>query len=151
MDNYQKIKTIHNYLVDTIEYETDLSKNHLYDIYGALVQKRCVCEGYSKAFQYLMNEIGIENTIVIGIGTNSKNQTESHAWNYIQLNDNWYAIDVTWDDPIIKGGGKLTNKARYEYFLRGSETMGEKHVASGKFTEDGQIFQYPTLSQNDYE
>ena len=151
MDNYQKIKTIHNYLIDTIEYETDLSKNNLYDIYGALVEKRCVCEGYAKAFQYLMNEIGIENAIVIGTGTNSKNETESHAWNYVELNGNWYAVDVTWDDPIITGGGKLTNKVRYEYFLKGSETIAKNHVTSGRFTEDGQIFTYPTLSIEDYE
>lgn len=150
-NDYQKIKTIHDYLIDTIEYENDLTQNNVYDIYGALVAKRCVCEGYAKAFQYLMNEIGIENTIVIGIGTNSRNETESHAWNYVELDGKWYAVDVTWDDPIITGLGKLTNKSRYEYFLKGSETMSENHVPSGKFTENGQIFTYPELSVEDYE
>lgn len=150
MNDYQKIKAIHDYLIDTIEYESDLSQNNLYDIYGALVAKKCVCEGYAKAFQYLMNEIGVENTIVIGKGTNSKNQTESHAWNYVKIGENWYAVDVTWDDPIITGDGKLTNKSRYEYFLKGSNTMSENHIASGRFTEDGQLFLYPELSEEDY-
>ena len=150
-NDYQKIKIIHDYLIDTIEYEDDLKQNNIYDIYGALINKKCVCEGYAKAFQYLMNEIGIENTIVIGIGTNSKNQTENHAWNYIKLNEKWYAVDVTWDDPIIRGGGKLTQKARYEYFLKGSNTMNKNHVPSGKFTQDGKIFEYPILSVEDYK
>lgn len=149
--DYQKIKMIHDYLIDSIEYENDLTQNNVYDIYGALVKKRCVCEGYAKSFQYLMNELGIENTIVIGTGTNSKNETESHAWNYVKLDGQWYAIDVTWDDPIITGGGKLTNKSRYEYFLKGSNTMSKNHVASGKFTQGGQTFQYPELSVEDYK
>lgn len=149
--DYQKIKMIHDYLIDSIEYENDLTQNNVYDIYGALVNKRCVCEGYAKAFQYLMGEIGIENTIVIGTGTNSRNETENHAWNYVKLDENWYAVDVTWDDPIISGGGKLTNKQKYEYFLKGSITMNKNHVPSGRFTKDGQIFKYPELSIQDYK
>lgn len=149
-NNYEKIKTIHNYLIDTIEYEDTITQNHIYDIYGALINKKCVCEGYAKTFQYLMNEIGIENTIVIGTGTNSRNQTESHAWNYVKLDGEWYAVDVTWDDPIITGGGRLTNKSRYKYFLKGSETMDEQHNPLGRFTDDGKIFEYPTLSIKDY-
>lgn len=149
--NYQKIKMVHDYLIDSIDYENDLTKNNVYDIYGALVRKRCVCEGYAKAFQYLVNELGIENTIVIGTGTNSRNETESHAWNYVKLDGQWYAVDVTWDDPIIADGGRLTNKSRYEYFLKGSNTMNKNHFASGRFTQDGQVFQYPELSVEDYK
>jgi len=148
---YEKIKIIHDYLIDTIEYEQDLTQNNVYDIYGALVIKKCVCEGYAKAFQYLMNELGIENTIVIGTGTNSKNQTENHAWNYVNLGGQWYAVDVTWDDPILTGGAKLTNSARYEYFLKGSNTMNQNHFPSGKFTQAGETFQYPVLSLEDYK
>lgn len=150
-NEYQKIKTIHNYLIDSIEYQEDLTQSNIYDIYGALVKRRCVCEGYAKTFQYLMNEIGIENTIVIGTGTNSRNQTENHAWNYLKLNGQWYAVDVTWDDPIITGGGSLTNKSRYKYFLKGANTMNQNHIPSGRFTPDGQLFKYPELSIQDYE
>lgn len=149
--DYQKIKMIHDYLIDSIEYESDLTQNNVYNIYGALVNKRCVCEGYAKAFQYLMNESGIENTIIIGTGTNSRNQTESHAWNYVKLDGQWYAVDVTWDDPILSAGGKLTNQSRYANFLKGSKTMSVDHFPSGKFTQDGQTFEYPTLSVEDYK
>ena len=150
-DDYTKIKLVHDYLIDSIEYDDTLRENNIYDIYGALVNKKCVCEGYAKAFQYIMQEAGIETVIIIGTGTNSRNETESHAWNYVNLNNKWYAIDVTWDDPIISGGGILTNKSRYEYFLKGSQTMNENHVPSGRFTEKGKIFKYPELSIEDYE
>lgn len=150
-NDYEKIKLTHNYLRDTINYESTISKNNIYDIYGALVLRECVCEGYAKAFQYIMNEVGIDNVIVIGTGTNSMGKTENHAWNYVKLNEKWYAVDVTWDDPVLIGDGIIPEKSKYKYFLKGSKTMNENHFISGKFTDGGQIFTYPTLSVEDYE
>lgn len=150
-NDYEKIRLIHNYLIETIEYDSTISQDNIYNIYGALVSKVCVCEGYAKAFQYLMNEIEIDNVIVIGTGTNSKGETENHAWNYVKLNNNWYAVDVTWDDPILVGNGVLPEKTKYQYFLKGSRTMNQNHVTSGKFTDAGQVFTYPILSEDDYE
>lgn len=149
--DYEKIKLTHNYLRDTINYESTISKNNIYDIYGALVLRECVCEGYAKAFQYIMNEVGIDNVIVIGTGTNSMGKTENHAWNYVKLDKKWYAVDVTWDDPMLIGDGIIPEKSKYKYFLKGSKTMNENHFISGKFTDGGQTFTYPTLSVEDYE
>ena len=149
--DYEKIKMIHDYLRDTIEYDSTLSKSNIYDIYGALVLRECVCEGYAKSFQYLMNEVEIDNVIVIGTGTNSAGKTENHAWNYVLLDNNWYAIDVTWDDPILIGEGKMPEESKYKYFLKGANTMNQNHVPSGKFTDAGQTFQYPMLSVEDYK
>lgn len=150
-NDYEKIKLTHNYLRDTINYEATISKNNIYDIYGALVLRECVCEGYAKAFQYIMNEVGIDNVIVIGTGTNSMGKTENHAWNYVKLDKKWYAVDVTWDDPVLIGDGIIPEKSKYKYFLKGSKTMNENHFISGKFTDGGQTFTYPTLSVEDYE
>ena len=149
--DYEKIKLIHDYLRDTIDYDSTVSKPNIYDIYGALVLRECVCEGYAKSFQYLMNEVGIDNVIVIGTGTNSAGKTENHAWNYVYLENNWYAVDVTWDDPVLIGEGTLPEKSKYQYFLKGSKTMNKNHVTSGYFTEAGQEFTYPTLSVEDYQ
>lgn len=150
-NDYEKIKLTHNYLRDTINYESTISKNNIYDIYGALVLRECVCEGYAKAFKYIMNEVGIDNVIVIGTGTNSMGKTENHAWNYVKLDKKWYAVDVTWDDPMLIGDGIIPEKSKYKYFLKGSKTMNENHFISGKFTDGGQTFTYPTLSVEDYE
>ena len=149
--DYEKMRIVHDYLIDNIEYDTTLLENNIYDIYGALVLKKCVCEGYAKAFQYIIDGLGIDNVITIGTGTNSKNETENHAWNYVKLDNNWYAVDVTWDDPILIGGGKLSNKSRYQYFMKGSEEFNENHIPSGKFTDNGQLFNYPILSSYNYK
>ena len=89
---------VHDYLIDNIDYDTTLAKKNIYDIYGALVQKSCVCEGYAKAFKYLIDQMEIPCVMVIGQATNTNGQTENHAWNYVQIENNWYAIDCTWDD-----------------------------------------------------
>ena len=150
MNDIEKMRYIHDYLVDTIEYDQTFVKDNIYNIYGALISKTCVCEGYAKALQYLLNEAEIENIIITGTATNNDGKTENHAWNYVNINEKWYAIDTTWDDPIIIGGGKLTNTIRYRYFLKGSNTMNKNHFISTKFTADGQDFEFPELSITDY-
>ena len=149
-NDIEKMRYIHDYLVDTIEYDQTFVEKNIYNIYGALVSKTCVCEGYAKASQYLLNEAGLENVIITGTATNSDGKTENHAWNYVNIDEKWYAIDTTWDDPIIVGGGKLTNTIRYRYFLKGSSTMNKNHFISTKFTSDGQDFEFPELSITDY-
>ena len=143
-NDIEKMRYIHDYLVDTIEYDQTFGEKNIYNIYGALVSKTCVCEGYAKASQYLLNEAGLENIIITGTATNSDGKTENHAWNYVNIDEKWYAIDTTWDDPIIVGGGKLTNTIRYRYFLKGN------HFISTKFTSGGQDFEFPELSITDY-
>ena len=149
-DIYEDIKMVHDYIVDNVEYDTTISKPNIYNIYGTLVSRSSVCEGYAKSFKYLMNELGIPCVIVIGKGTNSSGQSENHAWNYVQINGIWYAVDSTWDDPVVIGGGKATLTARYQYFLKGTTTMNKDHFPNGQFTEGGKIYEFPELSNYDY-
>ena len=144
------INVVHDYLVESIEYDQTVSQTNIYDIYGALVKKESVCEGYAKSFKYLMDSVEIPCVIVAGEGTNSEGNTENHAWNYVELDGKWYAIDCTWDDPIIIGGGKLSNSAKYKYFLKGENEFNQSHFPSGQFTENGKVFEYPPLSINNY-
>ena len=150
-DTYSNIKLVHDYLVNTIEYDTSISKENIYNIYGALIQKECVCEGYAKAFKYLLDGMDVPCVIVTGEATNSEGNTESHAWNYVQLDNFWYAVDVTWDDPVIVGGGVLLNSRKYKYFLKGENEFNQSHTFRTKFTEDGMEFTYPNLSKDNYE
>jgi transglutaminase/protease-like cytokinesis protein 3 len=141
---------VHDYLVDNIEYDSTISKSNIYNIYGALINKECVCEGYAKSMKYLLDALDIESVLIVGTATNSENKTEDHAWNYVNIDDKWYAIDTTWDDPIIIGGGKLTNELKYKYFLKGSTEFNKNHIENGQFTDNGKVFIYPSLSSKDY-
>ena len=149
-NTYEDIKMVHDYLVDTISYDSSLSKQNIYNIYGALVSRECVCEGYARAFKYLLDELDIPCVMVIGTATNSHGETENHAWNYAQLNGNWYAVDSTWDDPVVIGGGTASAESRYKYFLVGREVIDQDHSSSGQFTEDGKVFSYPNVTYESY-
>ncbi len=148
---YKDIKMVHDYLVENIEYDTSISKQNIYNIYGALINGEAVCEGYARGFKYLMDSLGIPCTLVIGKGTNSEGNTENHAWNYVQISGNWYAIDCTWDDPVVEGGGWVSKSSKYKYFLKGSQDISKDHISKGQFTEGGKEFNYPKLNTSNYE
>ncbi len=150
-NDYEDIKMVHDYLVENIEYDTSLQEKNIYNIYGALINGKCVCEGYARAFKYLLDGLGIESTMVIGKGINSSGQSENHAWNYVKLENNWYAVDCTWDDPVIIGGGYIGNISKYRYFLKGKEDMEKDHTTLGNFTQGGKEFEYPTLNNKSYK
>ena len=150
-NTYQDIKMVHDYLVDNLEYDTSISRSNIYNAYGALVNKIAVCEGYARSFKYIMDEMQIPCVLVIGKGTNSQGQRENHAWNYVQVEGNWYAIDVTWDDPVVVGGGTASRESKYKYFLKGSNDFLSDHMPSGQFTEGGKVFSYPELSNYNYK
>ena len=89
-----------------------------------------------------------------GEGYDDNGNTEAHAWNYVQMDDEkWYAVDPTWDDPIYVGSanGILTNSKKYAYFLKGSDTFNKNHVSDGDVSGTGQDFKYPELSKEDYK
>ena len=148
--SYKNIKIIHDYLVDNIEYDETYNGNGTYSIYGALIEKKCVCEGYAKAFKYLANSAGIECEMVQGTATNSSGVTEKHAWNCVNLDGTWYYIDATWDDPIIIGNGILLSSTKYRYFLKGTETFADDHIDETQFSDGGKVFSYPKISTQDY-
>ncbi len=150
-DTYTKIAKIHNWLIYFISYENNENSKDQYTIYGALKNGKAVCEGYSRAFKYLMDGIGVPCVLVSGTGTNSQGQTETHAWNYVQINEKWYAVDVTWDDPVVTGGVKLINEMKYKYFLKGSKEFFKEHKENGNISEGSMTFKFPTLDTKDYK
>lgn len=144
----ENLRIVHDYLVDTIEYDGEAGKT-VYNIYGALVNKKAVCEGYARSYKLILDELGIPCIIACGVAKNSSGDIESHAWNYVQLEGNWYAVDVTWDDPVIIGNGSLTDDIRYRYFLVGAEEFSKDHFEDGNIAAEFK-FEYPTLSYTNY-
>lgn len=115
-DEYHLVKFVHDYLVETTEYayeewaeysETQHSASceYIYTAYGCLVNHRAVCAGYAKAFQLVLNKLGIPCTYITGqvysdyLRDEQKNNP-NHAWNRLQLGGEDYYTDVTWDDGV---------------------------------------------------
>ncbi len=124
---------IHNYLAKNIRYDYEaaaLFENVVsfgavvpfdWDIYGALIEGSAVCEGYSKAFSYLCHCVGINATLVSGWSSE-----ERHQWNAIELDNEWYFVDVTWDDTDLDHEGLYFGYSCFNItseFLAGSHTI----------------------------
>ena len=146
--NYDKILYVHNWIINNNEYNTTQNSN-ISDIYGSLVNKSAICEGYARAYKYLLDELNIPCILVSGTAIDENGNSERHAWNYVFINNNWYAVDTTWDDPIIIGNGIITENIKYKYFLKGKETMEIDHITNGQVTKDGFKFSYPELAEED--
>lgn len=90
MPEFERELILHDRLADHIAYEDG---DRVHDAYGALVNGKAVCDGYTKAFQYLLQRVGIQSFMVTGIGNGVK-----HAWNIVRIDGKYYNVDLTWDD-----------------------------------------------------
>lgn len=109
MTNEEKVKIIHDYIIDNTTYDT-LKTENIHDdtyksntAYGVLIQGYGICSGYSDAISIFLNKLNIENY---------KISNDTHIWNLVYLNGVWSHLDATWDDPISK-----FNENRDTYFL----------------------------------
>lgn len=125
MNDFEKIRYFHDYIVTHCSY--DDSGQNFSNAYGALVEEKAVCEGYSRAFKYLCDMANIPCELVIG-------ETDiDHMWNLVQVDGDWYHIDVTWDDPKNKDGDYIS----YTYFNLTDEEIFRDHTIldTAKFPE----------------
>lgn len=109
MTTTQKLKIIHDYIIDNTKYDTLKSKNINDMTYksntaiGVLLEGYGICSGYSDAMGIFLDKLGIDNY---------KISNDTHIWNLVKVNNKWLHIDLTWDDPIYE-----QNLNRDTYFL----------------------------------
>lgn len=108
---YEKELYIHDYIVTNCSYVDPESYPDANNAYGCLVKGKASCEGYSRAFQYLLNALNIDNRLVTGESTEDGENYIGHMWNYVVLDGEGYFVDVTWDDPKT-----ATQVLRHTYF-----------------------------------
>ncbi len=103
----EKEAYVHDALASKLTYKhTPLDQS----AYSAIVQNETVCAGYAKAFQYLMQRLGVPAYLCVGAGA-----FQLHAWNVVKLGDNYYNVDCTWDDqdPTIYDYFNLPDSINY--------------------------------------
>lgn len=120
MSTVDILRYFHDTIIENCTY--DLSTEFCGTAYGALVEGRALCQGYSYAFGYLCNLVGIENTYVTGYAG------EEHMWNMVKINGRWYHVDVTWDDPTMSGGEEYVT---YDYFCVSDKEMSNRTIHEG--------------------
>ena len=125
---FLQVLAVHDYIIDTTTY--DLNAPSCYNAYGCLVQNRAVCAGYAKTFMLIMNRLGYRCGYAAGFGRKSG---ERHAWNYIELDGEFYHIDVTQDDPTVDDPNNKGDNKRRDYFCITTKELLKTHKISNEF------------------
>ena len=112
--DYLKEKYVHDTIVKSVKYDKNASMNQ--SAYSALVNKKTICAGYSRAFQYIMIQLHIPTYYCVGISK------VNHAWNIVKLDDGYYNVDLTWDTSDI---------TRYKYFNKTDSDFSKSHKRTG--------------------
>lgn len=135
---YEKIKSIHDHLIQTVSYNKDAVFAH--SVIGSLIYGESVCEGYSEAFKLICDRENIPCIVVVN---------GNHMWNQVKMEDGkWYAIDVTWDDRDFVE--ELTGSdVAYDYFLKGMNSFIMSHFPISSLY--GIAYKTPNLSRKDYD
>lgn len=115
----EKEKYVHDYLAKKIQYDMDMKEDQR--SYGALVYDKAVCSGYAKAFQLIMRKLNIPTFYVNGDITKD-GDLGPHAWNIIKLDEDYYNVDLTWNDR------DKDNTIVYKYFNISDEEINSNHV-----------------------
>lgn len=146
--DYEKLRFINNYLVDHCEYVSAAVKNpeqypKAFTAYGCLIEGKAVCEGYANSVQLLCQLLDIPCIKVTGTAYNG-----DHIWNAVYLNDKWWMLDVTFNDPV----GKQDNSDRWSYFLLDLDTFQQKGTHSyskDSYETSKEIYTGRTTGQHD--
>lgn len=150
---------INDYLCENCEYDYDSygsngdltsSSGNESTAYGALIDGKALCEGYSRAFQLLCNKLGIECVNVFG-----ESKDVLHQWNCVRVGGQWYHMDVTWndvDDEHMYAKNCYFNLTEEE--IKKDHTISEfySEISDSQFDESNQIYNIyvPSCTSTEY-
>lgn len=133
-NDFLKALFVHDYIVANCKYATEIEGMEsgkipytFYNAYGCLVEKRCVCMGYSMAYKAVMKKLSIP----VGF---ADSDVMGHIWNTVTIDGKTYHIDLTWDDPVYKNQetnklipGKLGHVRHANFLCTDEEIMATGH------------------------
>lgn len=125
MTDYEKELAIHNYIVADCRYDIDVVQSEqanvvrTHSITGMLLDGKGVCEAYSNTFMLLCRMAGLNCTLATGMLDGTK-----HQWNIIELNGEYYNVDLTSNDPVPD----LKGRVRYNYFNVSDDEISKTHT-----------------------
>ncbi len=128
MNQTEKIKAIHDYIINNTKYDSEkiggVTKYKSNTAYGTLTQGYAICSGYSDTMAIFLDKLGIENY---------KIASTKHVWNLVKVDGSWKHLDLTFDDPVTSSGEDMLLS---DYFLIDTQTLKNKDNVEHYFDEN---------------
>lgn len=105
---------LHDYMVNTYQYDIKKNKNSYYSG-GLLKTGKGVCQSYAYLYKYILNKADVECYYI-------RSASMNHAWNMVKIDNYYYHTDVSGDDPSKDKIGIVSHK----YFLCSDAYMKNK-------------------------
>ncbi len=125
--DYEKVKYVFETLVRNVDYDPNAPENQ--NIISVFVYRSTVCQGYACGTQYLLQQLGIESTVITGVAND-----DHHAWNLVKLDGDYYFMDTTWGNAAFTGEADIGDDfIFYDYLNVTTEEIERTHHATEKF------------------
>ncbi len=125
--DYAKAKYVFEILIQNVDYDATMENNQ--NIISVFLSRATVCQGYACATQYLLNKLGVPCTIVTGTA-----EGESHAWNLVRLDGEYYYMDTTWGNSrYLDDSSQMEKYVNYSYLAVTSEEISRTHLLDNSF------------------
>ena len=119
---------------DNEELSAALYGSHIHpeahNAYGALVDRKAVCDGFSSAYALIAQYFGFKCMVVDGKSAYNQNAKIDHAWNIVEYQGEYFHIDVTWDANTYE----TTKAYSYDYFGLDDDAIAVDHEWNFKKT-----------------
>ena len=119
--DYEKAKFVYETIISRVDYDIESPNNQ--NIISVFLNHATVCQGYADAAAYLLSRLGIQSSIVTGTANN-----ESHAWNLVRLDGEYYYMDITWGNSrYLNADATEGNMTNYAYLNITGEEIAQTH------------------------
>ena len=132
------IRNVYDWMISHVAYGTD-SASDGQTIYDALITRKAVCKGISKAYQYILRRFGINAILAEG----SLDGVNRHVWNVVELDGAAYHVDVCMGyEEFSYLFPDDQKESRYRSFLVSDQTIRRTHFFMASETESCCPFDY---------
>lgn len=139
----EKAKGIYKYLSINMKYDMEMLEAQnaevlfSYSLYDAIMEEKGVCFHFAQVYQYYLMLMGIDSLILTDLGVLDGEtdifgrpiaQGIGHAWNLINLGDEWYHCDITYENgyyQMQKDSGNEEPNLEYVYWGMSDEIRSE--------------------------
>ena len=123
------IKSIHDYIINNTRYDSDRTDNNIIKYrsdtaYGPLFEGYAICGGYTDLMQLFLERLGVKSFRI---------SSDTHVWNAVYVDNTWYHLDLTWDDPVASDG---KDYLLYTFFLIDTQQLLNNEQTQHIYNQD---------------